>query len=147
LKSNLNHELGEGKINDKLIKALSKIKPYLSLEVTQANLIIFEKCVKCYKEKCFDKDQCNDNIAQLLKLSKNSKNNKINTILRMLYNIRQNNINIIEVDFQLSTTSLDELASKYGNFSDSNVDDKVSIEENIEITQYDATQFDILFNT
>jgi len=73
--------------------------PICNYKILQNNIILFEKCEKCYaspSKECQPIELCSDNFRVLLMLLKHYQS--IRSILRFIYSIRSINLSLIELD-------------------------------------------------
>ncbi len=90
---------------------LCTLRNYNSFEKTQEMIIMFEKCYNCYSNVCDKSNLCTDMIHLMNKIVSNKNIKNIKTLYRLIYQLRETNYRIIEIDNSLHTASLDDLSS------------------------------------
>ena len=95
--------------NIRLMSSLSTLKPTNDLLSTQANIIYFERCTECYNNICEKGQYCTDSIHLLHEIYTNSRNKELSTIIRIIYNIRLINCQLLDIDNALVDGDLRKL--------------------------------------
>jgi hypothetical protein len=98
---------------------LCTLRNYNLFEKAQEMIIKFEKCNNCYSNICDKTNLCTDMIHIMNYIVSNENIKNIKTLYRLIYQLRETNYRIIEIDYSLLTASLDDLSCyKSETFSD-----------------------------
>jgi hypothetical protein len=89
---------------------MSTVRNYNTLAKSQEMIIKFEKCNYCYENVCNNKDLCTDMISLMNKLVVKTSVKAFKSIYRLIYHLREINLNLIELDNHMFNGSLLELA-------------------------------------
>ena len=84
---------------NKLEYSFKNLSAGASLEITQNNIIQFEKCEACYENICHDNSYCQDTIKILLQ--RRGSSTFIQSLLNNIYSLRSLNIRICDLNYYM----------------------------------------------